>query len=51
MAALKVSVRYATGWPTALMHFEAPTNSGSSDGWTSQEMQVCLNFLLNLYSL
>ena len=40
MASRRVEVRYATGWPVAMLHFEAATGMGSCGGWKDSEMKV-----------
>lgn len=39
MASRRVDVRYATGWPVAVLHFETATGMGSCGGWKDSEMK------------
>ncbi|KAL8274118.1 hypothetical protein Esti_001960 [Eimeria stiedai] len=39
MTSRKVEVRYATGWPGAMLHFEAAGTQGNCGGWKDEQMQ------------
>ncbi|KAL8434431.1 hypothetical protein ACSSS7_003162 [Eimeria intestinalis] len=39
MTSRKVDVRYATGWPGAVLHYEAAGAQGSCGGWKDEQMQ------------
>ncbi|KAL8450463.1 hypothetical protein Emed_002551 [Eimeria media] len=39
MTSRKVEVRYATGWPGAVLHFEAAGTQGSCGGWKDEQMR------------
>ncbi|KAL8436732.1 hypothetical protein Efla_002164 [Eimeria flavescens] len=39
MATKTLQIRYSTGWPAAVIHYEAAANRGGCEGWKDAEMK------------